>query len=294
MVECTEDYKSLYRELRTKQKIPVNIIVVPNGKLEPSKRIYSNRKMDVLKSEHGFFCFLDETCTAPDPIMAAMIAKHSIDSVLVGGEGVSRSLARGDDLLEFLCEKEGGNGKMSACFFYTDQGTSKKRTANISRHNGSIGASKDDVGPAKVLQSGMDPREKEQLTKTIENAEETIERLTPDIEKCKAEQDKLQAHGQALSVRQKDAKRIKTDYAQYKTKLKNQRQKVADAEENANTDNDGEKSRRIDQIKKLIQLNIKSGEDAAKAYSEMMKSTRVITGVKMTEYGLSESLRKLT
>jgi predicted ribosome quality control (RQC) complex YloA/Tae2 family protein len=140
----------------------------------------------------------------------------------------------------------------------------------------------------------MDPREKEQLTKTIENAEETIERLTPDIEKCKAEQDKLQAHGQALSVRQKDAKRIKTDYAQYKTKLKNQRQKVADAEENANTDNDGEKSRRIDQIKKLIQLNIKSGEDAAKAYSEMMKSTRVITGVKMTEYGLSESLRKLT
>jgi hypothetical protein len=292
VVECAEDYNLLYREIRQKLRIPINIILVPNGKLEPIRRMYSDQKFSVLKREHGFFEYLDETCTAPDPIMQAMISKHNIDKVLIGGEAVQQSLDR-KDLENYISSKEDGSGKMSACYFLIKDRTSYKQTLQVNRI-GDINVAEDEIGPAKTLQSGMDPREKEQLTQTINDAQETIERLTPDIEKHKAEHDKFMAEGQAITSRIKDAKRIKSDYDNYKRKLKNQRQKVADAEEAANTDNGREKSKRIAQIKKLIQANVAAGEDAAKSYSEVMKCTRVITGVKMSAHGLSESLRKLT
>lgn len=255
--------------------------------------MYSDQKMDVLKREHGFIEYLDETITAPDPIMQAMISKHNIHGVLIGGEAVQQSLDR-KDLENFICARENGNGKMAACFFYHHRGKNYKHTLTVSGYSGETGLNVDDVAPAKTLQSGIDPREKEQLTQTINNAEQIIERLAPDMNEHKAEQDKFQKQGQGISGRIKDAKRIKSDYLNYKSKLKNQRAKVADAEETANMDNGREKSKRIAQIKKLIQASIKSGEDAAKAHSEVMKTTRVMTGVKMSEFGLSESLRKLT
>lgn len=294
VVECKEDYELLYREVRVKRKIPINIIIVPNGKLEPIRRMYSDRKMNILKTEHGFHEYLDETCTAPDPIMAAMIAKHNIDKVLVGGDAVAHSLLT-KGLEEFITTREDGNGNVAACYFYTDPKLKMtlKHTLSASRYSGRPGKNEDQIGPAKVLQSGIDPSEKERLVKTIADAKEIVERLTPDIEEYQAEYDKIHAHGQTLSVQQKEARRTKNDYGAYKMRLKNQRDKVRDAEEAASKDNDREKSRLIAQIKKLVQLSIKSGEDASKAYTEVLKSTKVITGVKMTEHGLSESLRKL-
>ena len=73
IVECKEDYNLLYREVREKRKIPINIIVVPNGKLHSSQRMYSDERMEVLRKEHGFECYLDETFTAPEAIMAALM-----------------------------------------------------------------------------------------------------------------------------------------------------------------------------------------------------------------------------
>mmetsp|Transcript_14487 Transcript_14487/g.23628 ORF Transcript_14487/g.23628 Transcript_14487/m.23628 type:complete len:1118 (-) Transcript_14487:142-3495(-) len=293
VVECQEDYNYLYREIRQKRKIPINIILVPNGKLETVSRMYSDQKMSVLKREHGFIEYLDETFTAIDPIMQALIGRHSIDKVLVGGDAVQEALDR-RDLQTYICTKENGNGYVAACFFYTYRNEMKKRTVNISRYTGRIGVDKQDVAQAKVLQSGTDPREKERLAQIINDANETIERLTPEIDNLNEEHVKLHQQGQPISLRSKEAKRTKSDYLNYKSKLKNQRSKVADAEERANSDNAEEKSKRIRKIKKMIEACIKCGEDAAKAHSEMMKTIRVSTGVKMSEHGLSESLRKLT
>ena len=85
------------------------------------KRMYSDERMEVLRREHGFDCYLDEAFTAPDPIMAALVVSHSVtinrvkficsnlsihnlsiffqtrhnvDKVLVGGEGVQNRLER--------------------------------------------------------------------------------------------------------------------------------------------------------------------------------------------------------
>lgn len=73
VVECNEDYDLLYRELRSKRNIPISIIKVPGGKFQANNRMYSEKRMEVLKREHGFDGYLDECFTAPDPIMAALV-----------------------------------------------------------------------------------------------------------------------------------------------------------------------------------------------------------------------------
>ena len=97
VVECKEDYDKLYREIREKRGIAINIIIV--NRLHSRDRLYSNERMNVLRREHGFEGYLDETFTAPTPIMQALVNKHNVDKVLVGGEGVHNSLER-KDLIE--------------------------------------------------------------------------------------------------------------------------------------------------------------------------------------------------
>jgi hypothetical protein len=77
VVESKEDYNLLYREIREKRNIPINIITAPGGKFQPNQRMYSKERMEVLKREHGFECYLDETFTAPDAIMTALVVSSS-------------------------------------------------------------------------------------------------------------------------------------------------------------------------------------------------------------------------
>lgn len=58
--------------------------------------MYSDERMELLRREHGFTEYLDETFTAPDHIMQALLDRHNVDKVLVGGDGVQNSLERKD------------------------------------------------------------------------------------------------------------------------------------------------------------------------------------------------------
>ena len=134
VVECKEDYDLLYREVRQKRSIPINVIIV--DRIQERPRMYSEKKMDVLRKEHGFNGYLDEFFTAPGPIMQALKNKHNVDKVLIGGDAVHNSLER-KDLLEYLSAKEGSpNQKQSSCFFYSYKGSLFKYTSQVSRHTG--------------------------------------------------------------------------------------------------------------------------------------------------------------
>mmetsp|Transcript_26638 Transcript_26638/g.55195 ORF Transcript_26638/g.55195 Transcript_26638/m.55195 type:complete len:1127 (+) Transcript_26638:256-3636(+) len=295
VVECPEDYKLLYREVREKKGIPINITTVPQGRLKPVTRMYSDCKMDVLRREHGFFGYLDETFTAPDPIMQALINNHNVDKVIVGGEEVQKALDR-KDLIELLSTREAHDkksGKVSSCFFYTHNRSSYRYTSQPSRFSGEIGTSSDEVQPARLLKPGCDPNIKEELSEIIKKAKETIENLLPAIQEGQIEMDEWHKHGQHVSVKLKDSKRLKQEWTQYKAKLRNQKEKLAEAEEDAAKDNEREKVQMVNKIKKLVENSIKESESAAKAHNECMKSTHALTGVKMTEDGLSDNLRKL-
>ncbi len=119
VVECMEDYRLLYREVREKNKIPVNIQVVHNGKLDPIKRRYSEHKMEVLRREHGVQGYLDEVFNAPDPIMQALINTSNIQSVLIGNDKTTDSLNR-RKLMDYLNQRENGQGLQASCIFAQD------------------------------------------------------------------------------------------------------------------------------------------------------------------------------
>jgi len=295
VVECKEDYDLLYREVREKRKIPINIITVERIKLNQLTRMYSDQRMDVLRREHGFLGYLDETFRAPDHIMQALINRHNIDKVLIGGEGVQNSLDR-KDLVEFLSTREAHDrrpGKLSSCFFYTFRNETFKYTNQVSRYTGEIGTDVQNIVAAKLLRPGSDPAKKDQLAETIRKADELIAKLQPTVDEGKAALEKMNTKGQVISAQFKEAKRTKNDYGQYKMKLKNQRDKFEEAQENAAKDNDKEKARRVAKIKKLMEISISTSENAAKAHNAMMKNTHNLTGIKITEDSLSESLRKL-
>jgi hypothetical protein len=66
-----------------------------------------------------------------------------------------------------------------------------------------------------------------------------------------------------------------------------------DWQKKANERGMNKKGKLIAKIKKLVETNITMSETAAKAHNECLKATRTLIGVKMTEDGLVESLRKL-
>ena len=200
------------------------------------------------------------------------------------------------DLLEFLSSRERHDsrpGKQSSCFFYTHRGSSFNYTSQPSRYSGEIGTNVSQVAPNKILKAGTDPAVKEQYLSVIKSAEETIERIRPEIESCVAENEKLQSLGHQAGQRLKDAKRAKNDWQHYNVKLANQKDKLAEAEENASKDNDREKKKLKTKIQKLMSNSITMVDNAAKSHNELMKTLRVLTGLKMSEDGLGEKLRKL-
>lgn len=119
VVESNEDYKLLYREVREKCKIPINIQVVHGGKLQTVKRRFSERKMEILKREHGVQGYLDEVFTAPDAIIQALRNTSNIQSVLIGNDVTTNSL-NSNGLMNYLNEKEDGRGLQASCIFAKD------------------------------------------------------------------------------------------------------------------------------------------------------------------------------
>lgn len=294
VVECKEDYDLLYREVREKRGISINIIVINNGKHDAPPRMYSNERMNVLKREHGFLAYLDETFMAPDVIVQALISRHNVDKVLVGGDAVHNSLER-KDLIEFLSSRESNDSrKQSSCFFYTYKNASFKYTSQVSRYSGEIGTVTDEISPAKILKPGSDPRVKDQLTETIEKADSSIAKLVPEVDAIKAVLAEMTAQGQNTSQIFKQAKHTKAEYGHYQMKLKNARDKLEEAQENASKDNDKEKAKKVAKIKKLVESSIGMSETAADLHNQIMKGTHTLTGLKMMDDALSEVLRQLT
>lgn len=256
VVECKEDYDLLYREVRQKRGIAINILTV--NTIEPKPRMYSDERMEVLKREHGFTAYLDETFTAPDHIRQALVDRHNVDKVLVGGENVHTSLER-KDLIEYLSTREPHDrkpGKQASCFFFTYRGTSRKYTTQVSRYSGEVGTDIQEITAARILKPGADPQEKIRLADTISNADELIARLQPDVDASKAREDELIAQGQTINTTFKEAKRTKDDWTQYKVKLSNQRDKYEEAQEAASKDNDKEKAKKVARIKKLMEMSM--------------------------------------
>lgn len=135
VVQDKSDYDLLYQKVRAEQNIAINIILVDRvDQNEP--RAYSERKMAMLKKEHGIVGYLDESFEGPDIVVQALRSNAGVHKVLVGGDLTQESLDnRG--LGQILSESETGDNKLQAyCLFASKKGQSFKYQSNISRYSG--------------------------------------------------------------------------------------------------------------------------------------------------------------
>eukprot|EP00551_Chaetoceros_affinis_P006129 CAMPEP_0203670242 /NCGR_PEP_ID=MMETSP0090-20130426/6384_1 /ASSEMBLY_ACC=CAM_ASM_001088 /TAXON_ID=426623 /ORGANISM="Chaetoceros affinis, Strain CCMP159" /LENGTH=1165 /DNA_ID=CAMNT_0050535065 /DNA_START=104 /DNA_END=3601 /DNA_ORIENTATION=+ len=292
VVECMEDYRLLYREVREKNKIPVNIQVVHNGKLNPIKRKYSDQKMDTLRREHGVQGYLDEVFKAPDPILQALINTSNIQSVLIGNDKTTDSLNR-KKLMDYLNQKENGQGLQASCIFAQDGHQTFKYTSIISRYSGKASLNMDEISPARMLRPGVSPEQKAQVEQHLNAVREQIEELQPKMDQVQEKFESLQRDGQEVQLKMKDAQKGKSDRNEVKNKLGSAKRKLASAEKEVSRDSADEKRRIRSNLRQNIKQYLSSLESASAHYDEYLKLSCEIAGIDMTEEGKRQMLANM-
>jgi len=292
VVECKEDYNLLYREVRQKRKMHINIQTVDHGKLRPVRRKYS-RRIEILKSEHGVLGYLDEFFSAPDAILQALRDVAGVDSVLIGNSKTFESLDK-KNLLDYLSKRDDGSeGLQQSCIFASDRKKSQKFTCIISRYSGKASIRVDDINRARMLSPGVSPEQKEVANKQLNDAEKKLHELSPVMDQAADKYDLLQRDGQKSSFTYKDAKKAIEELKRTKTKVNMAKKRLHEAEQNASKDNESEKRQHIKELKNQVSNYISHLESASEKFDEVMKAETTLTGIRVSEDGLRGQHRML-
>ena len=291
IVECREDYDLLYREVRTKRNIPINIMLV--NEIRPISRPCSAGKMEMLKREHGIMCFLDEAVTAPDIVMQALRNGAQIEAVVMGGSKSDPTMNGRDGLMDILMKREDGSTK-SACLITVGKNREvNKYTAIASRYGGSKSMRQDGIAKARLLAKGIDPEAIAEVERDLGEVRKRIQEKAPREQEEKKKYDQLTSEGQAIQKNLNEAKALKADFINNAKKLQVARGKLADIEQQITADTDGEKQKIIKSLKKHVEANISTLEKAMTEYDDLMEATHQSCGVKMNDAGVEAKKRRL-
>lgn len=292
VVECREDSNFLYREVREKLNLPVNIIEVSQEKLRPLTRMYSDSRMQTLKEEHGVLGYMDESFTAPDAIVEALRSQASVHNVLIGNEKTQESIDR-RGLLDNLSKRENGSSALQGCCVFTNhRDRSYKYTSTISRYSGKPSTRIDDINQARMMAPGVNPAQKAAMEKTIQEVQGEMDQLVPDIQRADSKFQELNTKGQLAAARMKEAKNSQTELKKFHQRLTTAKRKWQDAEEAAASDNGAEKKKLLRTLMARIKSNVAALETHAACHAKMMKSTYTLAGVKISQDGLGAAVRK--
>jgi hypothetical protein len=152
VTEAEEDLRVIQREVKEQLGTSASLICVENQQLE-QERVYSDIKMRALQLQHGVQGYLDQTFTAPDPVMIALQIWTSVHKVLVGNDRTQRSIDHAG-LKEFLAQPEeplGQNGPQESCIFVAEGDKTYCYTSKTSKYSSALGTQLAEVGPAVML-----------------------------------------------------------------------------------------------------------------------------------------------
>jgi predicted nucleic acid-binding Zn-ribbon protein len=274
------DYNLLYNEVRVRQKIPINIIVIERVP-EPKPRMYSHEKMDILKREHGIVGYLDETFQAPEVVMEALKSSSQIEKVLVGTNQTQISM---DDknLGGFLSESEnGGRRTQGFCVFTADKGKSFKYLATVSKYSGYLNMRVDDVRAAKWLKRGTNEERKQEKERRLKEQKRHLEELIPSWNVAKNEHDdSLQSLQDAQGSVNQVTQQIQLSQKCI-TKLRSARLKLENFEAQLAVDDEKEKSDKIEHLNQRIRNSLKALKAHSASYKRMLAATVSASGARL-------------
>jgi len=295
VVECKEDYNLLYRELRDKRKMNVNIHIVPQGKCEANvHRPYSEDKMAMLKREHGVIGYLDEMFIAPPAVLQALRNQANVNSVLVGDQRTYASLDQG--LTKILETRENGDsrgGLMSFCIFSCSREKSFKYTSVISRYSGHSSIRIDEIRDATILAAMDSAQQVDALKAEIEQVRSQIAEVEPLIRTAQVDHDSVLKATQQVTERLKEAKQCQADFQNAKLRLESSERKLEEFRVAASRDNAAQKEEAIKKLKVVLRSATSAVSAAGVCHEAAMKATHSMTAAKMKEDCLSARTEKI-
>jgi len=282
VVQEKSDYDLLYQKVRVEQRIAINIILVDRISKDGS-RIYSERKMNMLKEEHGVIGYLDETFEGPNIVMEALKSNSAIHKVLVGDDRTQDSI---DDkgLGNILSESERNNDTLqSYCIFASKRGECFKYTSQISRYSGDSMLRVDNVPPARMLTKGASDDAKQKVSQALKAIQNRKDIIKPEIERTTREHEELLSQVQDSQQRAKDAKAQIQQIQRLVSKLNNYKRKLEEARAKLETDDEEEKKRLIGGLKQRVLVSLKAMSAHSVSYKQMMEATVKTSGAKLNK-----------
>ena len=269
VVETREDYDFLYSNIREKMGIPINVISVEGDQID-TKRLYSEQKMQLLKSRYGVEGYLDETFTAPDPVMIALQKFAKVHKVLVGGEKAQHCIDREQlrDVLSAPDKSLGQQRMQNSCIFTVSDRTPYRYTQSVSQYSGKVGTKVDQVGPAKLLAPGVPEEQKKQVENELSMKHDEIAQLRPNAIEAEKNVHELEDQLQNCQLKGQSLKQALTTFQNFQGKITRQQQRVRDVELELQSNNEAKEKN--DLSKSMINRLVHSIA-AIKAHGEQHK-----------------------
>ena len=280
VTETEEDRKLLYSEVREKLGVPVNVISV-EGKQLDHRRLYTDEKMKVLKKDHGVQCYLDQTFTAPDPVMITLQVWASVHNVLVGDEKSQESIDK-RGLKEFLSEPEaalGQNGPQRSCIFTAEGHKSYRHTTVMSRYSGKLGTRSDDVGPARLLGPGIDASRKTKVEDDLAAVHEEINQIRPALQEAEQRTKELEAQAQQCNLVLRSKTQDLEHLMKFQSKLERAEAKLKDAQAKLGGDDEGKKKELVSEIMNRLKNSISAIKAHGQQHDIIMQHVTTDVGV---------------
>ena len=261
VVETKEDYDKLYDVARKQLKVPVNVIQVQNGRLKEIRRAYSEQKMQVLKQTYGVKGYLDESFTAPDPVLQCLRDWAGVDKVLVGGE--EKKVQK--DILDYLMEPDPGavdpsKVPKSATVISSRGDKSYRYSVARSRFAASLAIKTDDIPPAKMLAPGTNPSAKKKLEEELAAVHGEMDEFRPSLQETQQSVSELEEASQQAVLDLQHAKKMKENLLKFQSKMKRAQNRVDDLEKALGQDDHEEKKKLVKQLMNRMSHCVKALE----------------------------------
>ena len=285
VVETEDDYKKMYYTAKKVLKVPVNVILVKEGRLKPMTRMYSKEKFQVLKSEHGVIGYLDESFTAPEPVLQALRDYASVHKVLVGAEETHRSIDE-KDLLKSLNAPDPNASdprkRQSAVIFSSKRDQSFRFTVSNSRfQKGDVNVRQDDVREAKMLAPGVNPRIKKEHEDKLGAVHDEMNELRPSLQESQQKVSELENNAQDAQTQLEHQNKMKANFLQLHQKLRRAQQKLEDIDNALQADDLAEKRKLVKELMKRVESGINALETHKNERRKMIDSTIAQMGVSL-------------
>jgi exonuclease VII small subunit len=248
--------------------------------------------MRLFKEKHGVSGYLDESFTAPDAILQALRSSAQVHKVLVGGTKTQASI---DDkgFLHVLSQPEtGGQGLRGYTIFANKGEKSFQYKASVSRYSKKLAIDMPEVRPPRLLKPGVNPALKAKLEEEIESMNNELRTSEKRQQELQSHVDELQRHATQVGARLKHAKEAQASVTKGHTKLTNARRKLRDLEEEAVSDNAGEKEKLLRKLQARMTSCVTALEAHADQQAQIMQLTFSTAGVRINQDVMAAAERK--